>query len=269
MSVTVQAVTDAETAVDGYHIEVLGPGEILPRKFTDWHNYDSETLDIETESPETDSDALSRVLRTENETLFRPWEASKHRRRLMRRLKNHQLDLNKYRVDVNQPSKIDIDIKFHSMLALGAQLEMSPRMIWRATRMLFTIDNRREGLPSDVLGFCIYAHIINHETEEYEKRTHRLWNESSPGEGPVYWPGRPAEMNCRHFERVANHLCSSHPNVTESVVQSLLQRLQNGGVQQGESNYVPAENEVRQRTSYIEDRVWTPPSFDNLQDSPE
>lgn len=267
MSVTIQAVTDAETAVGGYHIEVLEPGEFLPHKFTEWHNYNSETPDIETESPETESDALPRVLRTENETLFRPWEAPKPKRRRMRRLKHHQLDLIKDRADVEQAPRADIDIKLYLMIALGGQLEMPPPIIWRATRLLFSIDNRREGLPSDVLGFCIYAHLINHETEMYEERTPRLWNQSSPGKGPIYWPGRSPDMNCRHFQRVADHLCSSHRNVTESVIQSLLQRLQSGGLQQGESNYVPTESKVRRKTNHVRNRRWTPLCFDGPQPS--
>jgi len=264
MSVTIQAVTDAETAVGGYHIEVLEPGERLPRKFTEWHNYDSKTPDIETESSDTESDALPRVLRTENETLFRPREAPKSKRRRMYRLKHHQLDITTDRVDVEQASKADIDIKLHLMIALGRQLEMPQPVIWRAIRLLFTIDNRLEGLPSDALGFCIYAHLINNETEEYERHTPRLYNQPSPGKTPIYWPRRP-EGNCRHFQRVADHLCSSRRNVTESVIQSLLQRLQSGGLQRGESNFVPTKSKVRQQTNSVRDRRWTPSCFDRSQ----
>jgi len=267
MSVTIQAVTAPKTTDRGYQIEAIQPEKpekSLPRNFREWHNCDLNTPDIKTESVKTESDALPRVLRTENQTRFKPEEAPPYDRRQMYRLRNHHLDINSDRVDVDQSSNIDISIKFHLMIALGDELAMPSWIVWRATRRLFTIDSRREGLPSDVLGFCIYAHLIDSETTDYEKKTPRLHNKPSPGKDRIYWP-RQSEKNDPHFQRVADHLCNVYQNATESVIQSLLQRLQTGGIHKKESNYVPTESRVQQRMNNQKDRKWTPATFDNSQ----
>lgn len=236
MSVTIQAVTDVETAVDGYRIEEV------TTESPAWGNF---TPPERVKAPETRSNAAPRVLDRGNETDFDPEEASSHNQRRMRRQRTHNRDnYQEYRADVDMSSDVDTDTRIHLVRALGSQLEMSKLTVYRATRWMFSVDSQREGLPSGILAFCIYVHLHDKETEEYEERTQRMYNKKSPGKGTPYWPTREKEDNRGQFQRVADSLLESHRNVTKSGIQSLLQRLQSGGLYQQESASVPTYREI-------------------------
>lgn len=198
--------------------------------FTDWRNFEGKAGATNPPSDATITAAARR--RKGNRTMFYPNQAPSvphagtSKRRRMLRLNKHNRDLVWYRADVNLSAGADVDITIHMMRALGDQLEMNMRLVYRAISRLFSIDVPETGHPTAAIGFCLYVDLFNEATEAYENRTQPLYWKPSPGKGAVYYPSPDKDDNDRAFERVADSLIDFYPNVTTRVLQSILQRLQ-------------------------------------------
>jgi len=197
--------------------------------FTEWHSHESGApLDDQlSDTPVTS--AFGR--RIPNATKIDTEDASKHNYRRFNTLSSHNRD-NKweYRSDVNLSKRAIYEMKLNMMMALGRQLEVGGALISAGTRQIFRVDVGEVGLPTSAVGFCLYAHLYDQATSAYEARTLRRYNTTSPGTKRPYWPFRDPDKNHPSFNRVADNLIDFHQNVSEGSLQSVLQKLAQGGL---------------------------------------
>lgn len=182
--------------------------------------------------------------RTSNETLFYPediWEKWEKFERLR--------DINagnewRHHANINLSRKAIHEMKIEMMTAMGHQLELDWHQIYSAKRRMFDLDLADAGHPVAAIGFCVYCHHHDEATSEYERNTQMMYQKGHPGDAKPYWPHRPPEKNDDRFQHVAENLMSFHPNVTESSLQSILQKLAAGGIGHKVGGYQPANSEI-------------------------
>lgn len=181
--------------------------------------------------------------RTPNATLFEPEDAFNNKK--IKRLHNIQLD-NEWRhhENIDLSKRATQDLKIKEMAALGQQLGLGWRQIYSATRRMFNLDLATAGHPVGAVGFCVYCNQFDEATSEYEKNTQMMYQEGNPGDAKPYWPHRPPEKNDDRFQHVAENLMNFHPKVTESSLQSILQKLATGGIGDKVGGYQPANSGI-------------------------
>jgi|GEM_PF-5050579 len=240
MSIT----TPSAEAIDSGEQVAFSP----PKPFTDWGHEEHDTsiptdeatlamgnrTDFYPQSTETDS--------SDNPSSGAP---TAKRRGLYHRIRKHNRDTWwAYRVDVNLSAKADHEMKLDMMDALGSQLEVGESLTWMGTRQIFRLDLTEVGLPTCAVGFCLYVHLYDEATSAYEARTPKRHWTNSPGTNRPYWPFRDSDANLPPFNRVAGNLISYYSNVTESSLQSVLQKLVQGGLPTREGGCRPTNTEL-------------------------
>jgi len=212
----------------------------MSRAFSQW-NPDSR----KTNSNQDDSEVLTdpRTLHRGNETLFNPNEGSIRSRRKFRRLHRHNLDVfNRYETQMSVSA--DRDYRLKMMQALAGQLAVSERVRYRATRKLYEVDGGRTGYPLPVIGFCLYVHFFDEETDEYESCTQSLYWERDPGHERIYWPSSEGTDNDENFQRVADTLREFYSNVSRGGIQRILQKLDNDALPTRVEPSTPMKREI-------------------------
>ena len=149
-----------------------------------------------------------------------------------------------YQENIDLSSRGDRELKLESTKALGSQLEMTKHMINKVITELFSVDVPKTGHPTVVVGFCLYVHLFNKATEQYEDRTQALYWESSPGKGAIFYPSPDKPDNDDAFQRVADSFIDFYSDVTQRVLQSILQRLSQGGLPEKREESQPTVEEL-------------------------
>lgn len=214
-----------------------------PQQYTDWYSFRADTPPTEQLS-DTPAKNSSRQ-RIPNATRFHPSDAPKSTQEWYEKLESHNRDMEKdYRVDIELSERVIYEMKLEVMKILGKQLEVGGSLTSIGTRQIFRLDLSEVGLPASAVGFCLYAHLYDEATTAYEARTPRRYHTTSPGTNRPYWPFRDSDANLPPFNRVADNLINFYPNVTESSLQSVLQRLSQQGLPTRVGGYRPTNTEL-------------------------
>lgn len=200
--------------------------------------------------PEDQIKESDRRRRTNNETSFKSDEgggkrisANIHQPSWEKMKRYHHRVEPTDRSYLNLSGRATIELKLHTMAALGHQLEVGQWLISKATHELFNLDLSETGYPVGIVGFCLYVHLYDEATSDYAARTQRRHNAPSPGTDRPYWPARDAKHNDDSFQRVADDLTSFH-SLTESNLLSILQKQIQGGLPTDLDSYQPSNSDL-------------------------
>jgi len=224
---------DQQTTVDG---------DSIVQSFTTWHQHKSDAPPNEQLSDTPAKNTFG--ARKPNATLIQPRDAPEHYNRFQKLDSHNRDNAWKYRSEIDLSKRAIHEMKLDMMEALGTQLEVGNSLISIGTREIFRLDLGKIGLPTCAVGFCLYVHLYDEATTAYEAGTpNRVWT-TSPGTNRPYWPFRNSDSNLPSFNRVADNLISFHSNVTESSLQSLLQRLSQGALPTRVGGYRPTNTDL-------------------------